>query len=89
MEFCKAFNAQTQSMDPGTPIPVVITVYADRTFSFVMKTPPNTYWLKLQRLKRVPKQLVLIKSVRLQWQVREIGEKFQDLVPMTWMRLVG
>ena len=46
MEFCKAFNAQTQSVEPGTPLPVVITVYADRTFSFVMKTPPNSYLLK-------------------------------------------
>ena len=46
MEFCKAFNAQTQSIEPGTPIPVVITVYADRTFSFVTKTPPNTFYLK-------------------------------------------
>ncbi len=46
MEFCKAFNAQTQSMEPGTPTPVVITVYADRTFSFVTKTPPNTFFLK-------------------------------------------
>lgn len=46
MEFCKAFNAQTQSMEPGIPIPVVITAYADRTFSFEMKTPPNTYFLK-------------------------------------------
>lgn len=46
MEFCKAFNAQTQSVEPGTPIPVVISVYADRTFSFVTKTPPNTFFLK-------------------------------------------
>ena len=46
MEFCKAFNAKTQSMEPGTPIPVVITVYADRTFSFETKTPPNTHFLK-------------------------------------------
>jgi large subunit ribosomal protein L11 len=46
MEFCKAFNAQTQSIEPGTPIPVVITVYADKTFSFVTKTPPNTFFLK-------------------------------------------
>lgn len=46
MEFCKAFNAQTQSIEPGTPIPVVISVYADRTFSFVTKTPPNTFFLK-------------------------------------------
>jgi large subunit ribosomal protein L11 len=40
MEFCKAFNAQTQSVEPGLPIPVVITVYSDRSFSFIMKTPP-------------------------------------------------
>ena len=40
MEFCKAFNAATQSMEPGLPIPVVITVYADRSFTFVTKTPP-------------------------------------------------
>jgi large subunit ribosomal protein L11 len=46
MEFCKAFNAKTQGMEPGTPTPVVITVYADRTFTFVTKTPPNTYFLK-------------------------------------------
>lgn len=46
MEFCKAFNAQTQAIEPGTPIPVVITVYADRTFSFITKTPPNTFFLK-------------------------------------------
>lgn len=46
MEFCKAFNAQSQHMEPGTPIPVVITVYADRTFSFIMKTPPVTYFIK-------------------------------------------
>ena len=42
MEFCKAFNAQTQKMEPGLPIPVVITAYADKSFSFVMKTPPAT-----------------------------------------------
>jgi large subunit ribosomal protein L11 len=46
MEFCKAFNAQTQNMEPGMPIPVVITAFADRTFSFITKTPPNTYFLK-------------------------------------------
>jgi large subunit ribosomal protein L11 len=46
MEFCKAFNAQTSSMEPGTPIPVVITAYKDKTFTFVTKNPPNTYFLK-------------------------------------------
>jgi large subunit ribosomal protein L11 len=45
MEFCKAFNARTQDMEPGMPIPVVITVFGDRTFSFVTKTPPNSYFL--------------------------------------------
>ncbi len=46
MEFCKAFNAETQNMEPGMPVPVVITAYADRTFSFVTKTPPASYFLK-------------------------------------------
>ncbi len=42
MEFCKAFNAATQSVEPGLPIPVVITAFADKSFTFVMKTPPAT-----------------------------------------------
>jgi len=46
MEFCKTFNAQTQNLEPGMPIPVVITAYADRSFSFVTKTPPASYFLK-------------------------------------------
>ncbi len=46
MQFVKEFNAATQQMEPGMPIPVVITAFADRTFSFIMKTPPNTYFLK-------------------------------------------
>ena len=46
MEFCKAFNAQTQGMEPGMPIPVVITAFADKSFTFVMKTPPATYMIK-------------------------------------------
>ena len=46
MEFCKQFNAATQEMDKGTPLPTVITVYADRSFSFVTKTPPATYFIK-------------------------------------------
>jgi large subunit ribosomal protein L11 len=46
MEFCKAFNAQTQQTEKGTPIPVVITVYADRSFAFEMKTPPVSFFLK-------------------------------------------
>jgi large subunit ribosomal protein L11 len=46
MQFCKEFNAATQTLEPGMPIPVVITAFADRTFSFVTKTPPNSYFLK-------------------------------------------
>ena len=46
MEFCKGFNAQTQSMEAGMPIPCVITVYVDRTFTFVMKTPPASFYLR-------------------------------------------
>jgi large subunit ribosomal protein L11 len=46
MEFCKAFNAQTQGLEPGTPIPVVITVYNDRSFTFITKTPPASVLLR-------------------------------------------
>ena len=46
MEFCKAFNAQTQGMEPGLPIPVVITAFADKSFTFIMKTPPATVLIK-------------------------------------------
>ena len=45
MEFCKTFNARTQGMEPGMPIPVTITAYADRSFTFEMKSPPNSYFL--------------------------------------------
>jgi large subunit ribosomal protein L11 len=46
MEFCKAFNAQTQGLEPGLPIPVVISVYGDRSFTFIMKTPPAAVLLR-------------------------------------------
>ena len=46
MEFCKAFNAATQGVEPGLPIPVVITAFADKSFTFIMKTPPATILLK-------------------------------------------
>lgn len=46
MEFCKTFNAQTQGMEPGLPIPVVITAYQDKSFTFVMKTPPASILIK-------------------------------------------
>jgi large subunit ribosomal protein L11 len=77
MEFCKAFNAQSQSIEPGTPIPVVITVYADRTFSFVMKTPPNTFFLKkaagISKGTQTPGRGTVGKVTMAQ--VREIAEK--------------
>lgn len=53
MEFCKAFNAATQNMEPGTPTPVVITAYQDRTFSFITKTPPASYYLR--KAAKLPK----------------------------------
>jgi large subunit ribosomal protein L11 len=46
MEFCKAFNAKTQEMEKNTPVPVIITAYEDRTFTFVTKTPPASYYIK-------------------------------------------
>jgi len=46
MEFCKAFNAQTQKMEPGLPVPVVITAYQDKSFTFVMKTPPASVLIR-------------------------------------------
>jgi large subunit ribosomal protein L11 len=53
MEFCKAFNAETQGMEPGLPIPVVITVYADRSFTFIKKTPPAAVLLmKAAKIKK-------------------------------------
>jgi large subunit ribosomal protein L11 len=58
MQFVKEFNAATQGMEPGTPTPVVITAYSDRTFSFITKTPPNTYFLlkaaKLEKGSQTP-----------------------------------
>ena len=45
MEFCKVFNAQTQNLEPGMPVPVIITAYGDRSFTFITKSPPNSYFL--------------------------------------------
>jgi large subunit ribosomal protein L11 len=53
MEFCKAFNAETQGMEPGLPVPVIITVYADRSFTFIKKTPPAAVLLlKAAKVKK-------------------------------------
>ena len=83
MEFCKAFNAHTQNMEQGMPIPVTITVYSDRSFSFISKSPPASYFLK--KAARVDKGSGLtgreevVGSVTMA-QVREIAEKkMEDL----------
>lgn len=83
MEFCKAFNAKTQKdMEPGTPIPVKITVFADKSFSFEMKTPPASFYLKkAAKLKSGSKEpgRAVAGSVTMA-QVREIAEaKMADL----------
>jgi len=82
MEFCKAFNAATQNMEPGMPIPVVITAYTDRTFSFITKTPPVSYFLKqaakVQKGSQTPGKGT-IGSVTMD-QIREIAkQKMPDL----------
>jgi large subunit ribosomal protein L11 len=77
MEFCKAFNAQTQNLERNSPIPVVITIYADRSFSFEMRTPPVSYFLKkaanIESGAKTPGRGT-IGSVS-KAQVREIAEK--------------
>ena len=82
MEFCKAFNAQTQKMEKGTPIPVVITAYQDRSFTFEMKTPPVSYFIKkaakLESASKTPGRDKAGFVSRAQ--VREIAEqKMKDL----------
>ena len=77
MEFCKAFNAETQDMEEGTPIPVVITVFEDKTFSFATKTPPASYYLKraakVAKAAQTPGKETVGKVTMAQ--VREIAEK--------------
>jgi large subunit ribosomal protein L11 len=82
MEFCKAFNAQTQSIEPGIPIPVVIAAYKDRSFSFVTKTPPVGYFLKkaagLEKAAQTPGKATVGRVSMAQ--VREIAQtKMPDL----------
>ncbi len=83
MEFCKAFNAHTQGMEQGMPIPVTITVYTDRSFSFISKSPPASYFLK--KAAKVAKgsgltgREEIVGRVTIA-QVREIAEKkMEDL----------
>ncbi|HEV7436680.1 50S ribosomal protein L11 [Rhizobium halophilum] len=83
MEFCKAFNAATQEMEKGMPIPVVITYYQDKSFNFVMKQPPVTYWLKkeakIQSGSKTPGKGATAGSIT-KAQVRAIAEaKMKDL----------
>jgi large subunit ribosomal protein L11 len=82
MEFCKAFNAKTTEMEKGMPIPTVITVYADRSFSFETKTPPASFLIKkaagLKSGSKEPGKVVAGRVKRSQ--LREIAEtKMQDL----------
>jgi large subunit ribosomal protein L11 len=82
MEFCKAFNAATQSMDPGIPIPTTITVFTDKSFSFETKTPPVSYFLKKAANIEKGAKLVGRETVGrvTQAQLREIAEsKMVDL----------
>jgi len=77
MEFCKAFNAQSQDLEKGSPIPVVITYYQDKSFTFQMKTPPVSFFLKkaakLQKGAQTPGRGVVGSVTR--DQLREIAEK--------------
>jgi large subunit ribosomal protein L11 len=75
MEFCKAFNAQTAEMEKNMPIPVVITVYEDRSFSFIMKTPPASYFLK--------------KAVKLQSGAKKPGHEVAGTVRMSQVRKIA
>jgi large subunit ribosomal protein L11 len=82
MQFCKTFNAATQTMEPGTPTPVIITAYADRSFSFETKTPPAAYFLRkaagLPKGSSAPGREIVGRVTMAQ--VREIAEKkMQDL----------
>ncbi len=77
MEFCKSFNAQTQQMEKGSPIPVVITIYQDRSFTFEMRTPPVSYFIKkaakLDSGSKAPGR-DKVGSITIE-QVKEIAEK--------------
>ena len=80
MEFCKTFNAHTQGMEPGMPIPVKITVYADKSFSYETKSPPASYFImkaaRLEKGSELPGQEI-IGSISLD-QIKEIVEKKKD-----------
>jgi large subunit ribosomal protein L11 len=77
MEFCKSFNAKTQQMEKGSPVPVVITIYQDRSFTFEMRTPPVSYFLKkaakIESGAKAPGRDKVGKVTKAQ--VKEIAEK--------------
>jgi large subunit ribosomal protein L11 len=82
MAFCKAFNAETQNIEPGTPTPVIITAYSDKSFTFETKTPPAGFYLKqaakVKKGTATPKRETVGKVTKSQ--VREIAEaKFRDM----------
>ena len=82
MEFCKAFNAQTQGVEPGLPLPVVITAFADKSFTFIIKTPPATVLIKkaikLDKGSSVPNKTKVGKITRAQ--LEEIAKtKMKDM----------
>ena len=78
MEFCKAFNAKTQAMEPGSPVPVVITAYQDKSFTFEMKSPPASFFLKkaakINAGSKEPGKGAPVGRVTME-QCREIAEK--------------
>ncbi len=82
MEFCKAFNAKTQEMEKGMPVPTIITIFSDKSFTFITKTPPASYYLKkaakLQKGGQTPGRAVAGKVTMAQ--CKEIAEaKMKDL----------
>jgi large subunit ribosomal protein L11 len=82
MEFCKQFNAKTQGLEKGTPIPVVITAYSDRTFTFVTKQPPNSFFImkaaKIEKGAQTPGTQT-VGTITME-QIREIAvKKMSDL----------
>jgi large subunit ribosomal protein L11 len=82
MDFCKQFNAKTQGMEKGTPIPVVITAYSDRSFTFITKMPPNSFFIKKAAKIEKGAQTAGTQTVGkiTMEQVREIAkQKMQDL----------
>ncbi len=83
MEFCKAFNAATQKMEPGAPIPVVITAFADRTFTFITRKPPVSHFLKkaakIEKGSQTPGKGATVATIGMN-QIREIAkEKMSDM----------